>query len=141
MRDVMAAPAPRILVVDDDSDTRTSLRVALEGLGCTVVDRSSGRKALNYLTSDEPMPEVIVLDLGMPDMNGWELIFILARYVRFAGIPVILVSGMVNEIHHLHDQVTAYFPKPIDTERFLGTVAHEIRRVQEKRALAPADRF
>ena len=32
------------------------------------------------------MPEVIVLDLGMPDMNGWELIFILARYVRFAGI-------------------------------------------------------
>jgi len=137
----MAAAAPRILVVDDDADTRTSLRTVLERHGCAVIERSSGRKALNYLTSDEAMPEVIVLDLGMPDMNGWELIFILARYVRFAGIPVILVSGMVSEIHHLHDQVAAYFPKPIDTEHFVTTITREIRRAQEKRALAPEDRF
>jgi CheY-like chemotaxis protein len=65
----------------------------LEDLGQEVVEASDGREALDFLTSNPTVHvQLILLDLEMPRMTGWELLTHLKRYVRFASIPVLVIS-------------------------------------------------
>ena len=66
------APCGGILVVDDDPDIRDSLREVLEDEGYDVASVGNGREALDYLKQASPRPWVILLDLMMPVMDGWQ---------------------------------------------------------------------
>lgn len=116
----MAAPTvPLILVVDDDADARKSVREQLESRAFNVVEARNGRDALHYLTGNAPQPELILLDLAMPEMTGWELIALLRTYSKLARIPVIVTTGMASVQEVLGRGISAYLKKPVrDTELF-----------------------
>lgn len=83
----------RVLVVDDYADARANLRDLVEGLGIPVVEAADGQEAFNLLIEQRtPDIRLILLDLDMPRMTGWELLKLLKSYFRFATIPVVVVS-------------------------------------------------
>src|SRR5437899_7008979 len=80
------------LVVDDDSETRSLVRLILETEGYAVVEAAPGEEALG-LIGPNPVPDVIVTDLAMPILNGVALIERLESEPRTATIPIVVVSG------------------------------------------------
>jgi two-component system, response regulator, stage 0 sporulation protein F len=113
-----------ILVVDDHPDSRELLREWLSGHGYPVLEAGDGKQALDMLLSnahDEPV--IIVLDLDMPVMSGWEFLSITATHRRLARIPVVLTSGSANAPEaRRHRAVVGHIPKPVDLTKLLATV-------------------
>jgi CheY-like chemotaxis protein len=90
-----AAVTPcRVLVVDDEALVRTQLRRSLELRGYTVTEAPDGRGALAVLLGAGVQPDVVVLDVTMPDIDGAEVL----RRVRAAGsrVPVVISSGYLD---------------------------------------------
>ncbi len=83
---------PVVLVIDDDADIRDALRDVLEVEGFAVVEAADGQQALNYLYG-HAKPAVILLDLFMPVMNGWEFARHLRSHSQLCQIPVIAVTA------------------------------------------------
>jgi signal transduction histidine kinase len=87
-----AAPLPlRILVIDDELQVRSTLAEMLEEQGHSVTQAPGGRAGLSYLESNPELVDVVISDLGMPDMTGWDV----ARAIqsRWPRLPVGLITG------------------------------------------------
>jgi CheY-like chemotaxis protein len=82
-----------VLVVDDDADIRDSLREVLEDEGYSVVCLSNGREALDYLKKTAPHPCVILLDLMMPVMDGWQFRREQKQDPAIADIPLVVITA------------------------------------------------
>lgn len=85
-----------VLVVEDDNDLRESLSQALRDQGFGVITASNGQQALELLQNGA-RPAVILLDLMMPILNGWELRDALRDDARFAHIPQLVISAYMDE--------------------------------------------
>jgi CheY-like chemotaxis protein len=109
-----------VLVVEDNDDVREMMSLALRLAGIRVMGASNGREAL-HLLRQQPLPCVIILDLMMPVMNGWQLRAALAEDARLAGIPVIVVSAMPDDLRQ-RPGVIEYLPKPVDIDRLLNAI-------------------
>ena len=107
-----------ILVVEDNDDVREMMTVALELEGHTVHTAANGRQALAQLENGLH-PSVILLDLMMPVMNGWEFRSALKRDSRFRDIPVVVVSAVGGD---LVGQTGIFLEKPIDVDTLLDVV-------------------
>lgn len=83
---------PVILLVDDDADLRQCLVDVLEDAGYQVKTASSGREALRLLDGAD-LPRLILLDLMMPDLNGWQFYEQKQKVERLADIPVLVVTA------------------------------------------------
>ena len=81
-----------ILIVDDDADVRESLAEVLGEEGYRVAGVRNGREALEYLRS-ETLPSLILLDMMMPEMDGWRFRLELQKVPELASIPVVILSG------------------------------------------------
>ena len=92
---VAAAPAEQgpILIVDDEPDMRLLLTDLLRAEGYDVVTVADGAKAFDYLRSATTLPSLILLDLVMPNLDGWQFIEERTHDPHLAGIPVVLISG------------------------------------------------
>jgi len=114
---------PDILLVDDDIDLRQCLVDVLEDSGYQVRTASSGLEALRLLNA-EALPRLILLDLMMPDLNGWQFYEQKQKIERLAGIPVLVVTAS--------RVVGATFPgsevllKPFSVETVVQKVQHLI---------------
>lgn len=106
-----------ILVVDDDPDTRTLLRLILETEGYSVVEAGHGEEALGMIGPH--VPDVVVTDLAMPVLNGVALIERLRSEPRTATIPIVVVSAS-DEADALQStgRVKAVVRKPFDATAF-----------------------
>ena len=80
-----------LLVVDDDEDIREATRALMERNGWDVVAVGSGAEALAYLAYE--VPDLVLLDLHMDDMNGWEVITMVRSEPRLANVEVVVVTG------------------------------------------------
>ena len=111
-----------VLVVDDDMGIRGVLTQLLQDEGHRVASAANGQEALERLAAQRP-PGVILLDLMMPVMNGWEVMNRRRDDERIASIPVIVISadGQVREKANAIGAV-GYLTKPIDLDRLLDTV-------------------
>jgi len=118
-RDPMATPtrppAKRVLVVDDDADNRDFLVELLTSEGYEVAAASDGIKALEEARAMRP--DVILLDLIMPVMNGWEFRDVQLRDPGLASVPVVIVSAFEDTL-----DVHAALRKPYLIEDVLDTV-------------------
>lgn len=83
-----------ILVVEDDKALRGALSEALEDEGYSVRKASNGREALQDLTAEGPSPQLILLDLVMPQMNGWQFLLERKRDLRLSRIPVLVMTSL-----------------------------------------------
>ena len=87
----MSVPRGRVLIVDDDDIVRATTQQALTRRGFDVVAVSSGAEALGYLARDTPA--LMLLDLNMDDMSGWEVLSHVQREPRLRDMKTIVVSG------------------------------------------------
>lgn len=108
-----------VLVVDDEPDVRAFLSRVLERNGYRVVTAKDGRQALE-VAEQEP-PDLIVLDLQMPEQTGTDFYRRLLKQDALRGIPVIVVSGLAGR-HLAVSKPFAVFDKPIDPDEFVATV-------------------
>jgi two-component system cell cycle response regulator DivK len=86
---------PRVLIVEDCRELRTMYRMNLENSGFDVVEAANGVEALMQVR--DATPDIILMDLSMPLMDGWEATRYLKAATRTAGIPVVALSGETRE--------------------------------------------
>jgi CheY-like chemotaxis protein len=101
-----------ILLVEDDRDSREALAFVLEDAGHAVSAAGNGREALDLLESDVK-PDLILLDLMMPVMNGWEFLGERSRRPVLAAIPVVILTA-ADPDEKLGDLDVTYLRKPVD---------------------------
>lgn len=112
-----------ILIVDDQHDFRVMLATFLEDAGCTVVGAANGQEALNYLYSCAELPGLILLDVAMPLMTGWDFLSVQQGNALLASIPIVMLSARGDSRHDRLDcQPAAYLQKPIDLGRLLAII-------------------
>jgi CheY-like chemotaxis protein len=108
-----------VLVIEDDPDIRDAVQAILECEGYDVTTADNGARALSQLR-ESPPPCLIVLDLMMPVMTGWEFCVEKNKDPSLAEIPVVVVSAITTEDPRFIDTCAVdYVPKPIDFERLL----------------------
>jgi len=131
-----------LLVVEDDPDIREALDGLLSTEGFRVAGCSNGREALNWLRTS-PKPDLILLDLMMPVMDGWQFRVAQKKDPELAAIPVLALSADTTAKAVAID-AEAYLKKPVDYDTLIDTidrllVANEHRELQAR--LAQTDRL
>lgn len=130
----MPASPAKILVVDDEPQIRTLLRATLSRAGYAVVEAANGREALNAKGIDKP--DLVLLDLGLPDRDGLELVTLLRREPRSALIVISARDQTEQKVAALDLGADDYVTKPFDTEELLARVRASLRN----RLASEADR-
>jgi CheY-like chemotaxis protein len=83
----------KLLIVEDDPETRCGLLLCLAGEGYQADAVANGQEALDYLHAATELPRLILLDLKMPVMDGWHFLRARAGDAALVGIPVLVVTG------------------------------------------------
>jgi two-component system response regulator CpxR len=110
----------RILVVEDHNDSREMLEEFLTEEGFTVESAVNGLQALERLLLP-PRPDLVLLDLMMPVMTGWDLMARVVNEPALWGLPVIVVSG-AGSTRPIPRGVLASIPKPLDLHLLMDTI-------------------
>ena len=91
----MSEPSTRILIVDDEADLRTVLRFGLEAEGFHVIEAGDGKEGLR--AARETQPDLMVLDLMLPKMDGYKVCRALKFDERFRALPIVILSARSGE--------------------------------------------
>jgi len=110
-----------ILVIDDDDDIREVLATLLDEAGFRVVTAANGREALEHLRED-PQPDVILLDLMMPEMDGYQFRAEQQRDPALRAIPTLIVTAgtVTSRVEALGAE--AILRKPVSLRRLVDTI-------------------
>ncbi|MEH1837748.1 MAG: PAS domain S-box protein [Nostoc sp.] len=109
-----------ILVVDDDANIRELLRQQLENEGYNVREGKDGMDAIHQIKIARP--DLILLDVMMPQINGFDVAAVLKNDPQTADIPIIILSIIENKERGYHIGIDRYLTKPIDTEKLLNEI-------------------
>jgi two-component system, chemotaxis family, chemotaxis protein CheY len=121
-RSVQRASSPDILVVDDDATLREGLIMFFRLEGRSAMGASNGAEAL-FLLGKEVWPGVILLDLNMPTMNGWDFVSALGRMPELPRIPIAIMSGVASDSDAPPCETDAgFFRKPVNFDALLAAV-------------------
>ncbi|WP_414530019.1 response regulator transcription factor [Nodularia chucula] len=118
-----------ILVVDDDLGTRLSISDYLELSGYTVVTANNGQEALAMV--DHYHPDLIVTDIVMPQMNGYELVRRVRQQTAFRLLPVILLTARTKTQERIlgyQSGCDLYLPKPFELEELAAAIRNLLER-------------
>ena len=120
----------RVLVVDDETSIRRYLRAALTAQGFTVYEAANGQEALNAVIANRP--DIIILDLGLPDIDGIEV----TRHLReWSQTPIIILSvreAEQDKIAALDAGADDYLTKPFSTGELMARMRVALRRLASK---------
>ncbi len=117
------ATKPKVIIVDDDRDTREMLTLALELEGFGVSQAANGLRLISAMHVDRP--DVILLDVMMSWIDGFELCRAIKKNQTFADIPVIFISArksLEDEKAGLDAGAVDYFAKPLDVDRLIARI-------------------
>lgn len=118
-----SSKSAKIVIVDDDRALRDRLQTVLEGDGYDVSQAPSGLRLLSLLEVDRP--DLILLDVAMSWINGFELCRAMKANRSYQNIPVVFISGRsdASDIEKgMSCGAADYFVKPLDTERLLSRI-------------------
>lgn len=130
--------AAKILIVDDEQDIIRLLSFALQAEGYQVITALNGLDALKYVQQERP--DIVVLDVMMPGMDGIEVCAELRSKPETAGLPIIMLSALgqvADRVRGLRAGADDYVPKPVNLEELSARIAAILNRVQRSPA-APA---
>jgi two-component system KDP operon response regulator KdpE len=125
---------PRVLIVDDEVHIRRLLRGTLERAGYRPLEAATARETMDAVAAS--LPDAVLLDLGLPDRDGLELVPLLRR----AGPAVIVVSareGTEDKVAALDLGADDYVTKPFDTDELLARLRAALRHKLDERGAAP----
>ena len=128
--------ASLVLVVEDDPDFREMVCVTLAEAGYLVAEAADGAEALQYLVAaGTPEPNVIVLDVQMPNMSGPQLMKVMKSYHRLQRIPVIVTSALARSADVGTD--TTWLPKPFEAARLIDLVREMCAATKRRAGIMP----
>ncbi|MBQ1266733.1 MAG: response regulator [Proteobacteria bacterium] len=114
---------PVILIADDDPDLRSLVRLHVELLDCEVLEANDGAVALETILVEQP--DLVILDVMMPELTGWEIL----RYIRskeaIADMKVLMLTGIGETLNELSSPIYGaddYLDKPFKGEVLLDKV-------------------
>ncbi len=129
---VMMRNGNPLLIIEDNETDIMCLKKAFEksGIGKTIITASNGEEALAYLKGDMPeqdlrIPNLILLDLNMPIMNGFEFLEAVKSDARLKAIPVVVLTSSTSSMDmndSYNNSVAGYIEKPMDPEAYLDIV-------------------
>lgn len=125
----------QVLVVDDEPDVRSLVRLLLERAGYDVSEAIDGRAALRHIFSD--VPDLVLLDVTMPDIDGWQT---LQRIRDVTDVPVIMLTAASTELEKvrgLKSGADDYVTKPFGRQELLARIDAILRRSADAGAEAP----
>lgn len=118
------AAKPSVLVIDDSKMVREILKTTLEGAGYEVSEAQNGQVAID-LASQFSGVDLVICDVAMPKMNGFDFLRTCRQYPAYATVPVIMLSNCDGEVHQqlaFRLGATAYFTKPYNEQNLLFTL-------------------
>ena len=127
-----------VLLVEDDPALRRALRTTLRNREFEVLEAASGATAL--VVAADGRPDVVILDLGLPDLDGLD---VLRRLRAFSDVPVIVLTArdeQADKVRALDAGADDYVTKPFDTEELLARIRAALRRVPHAVAVSPVVR-
>ena len=133
--------APTVLVVDDAAALRRTLALTLERSGCQVLQARDGREAIDQL-QHSPSVKLVICDIEMPNMNGFEFLSYRRQEPDISKIPVAMLTSRSNDKHRwlaMHLGATAYFTKPYLEQEFVAAIKEIIGKstAESQPALQP----
>ena len=126
----------RVLVVDDDKEIVRIIRAYLQQAGYVVLTAYDGETALHVIRSDRP--DLVVLDLMLPDRDGWSITRVVRGDESLAKTPIIMLTARVessDRVLGLNLGADDYVPKPFDPHEVVARVRAVLRRAQDGPAL------
>lgn len=130
-------PPPTILVVEDDAIIGRMLTETLEAEGFSVVVMPSGESGLEYAMRE--VPHLLILDIMLPGIDGFEVVKQLRNHAKTAHIPVVIVSGRhdtADKVRAFDFAVDDYLTKPFNSFELIARIRTQLRHVRES-LLAP----
>jgi DNA-binding response OmpR family regulator len=121
----------KIVVIDDEPEIVELIQQVLESDGFTVLSASAGKAGLELVARE--VPDLVLLDVGLPDLSGFDICRELRRDPRLSGIPIIIISGRRGEsnvVLGLGLGADDYVVKPFSSAELLARVRAVIRRAQ-----------
>jgi two-component system, OmpR family, KDP operon response regulator KdpE len=134
---VTAAPL-KVLVIDDEPPIRKLLRMGLSTQGYDILDAPSGKTALEML---KHKPDLVILDLGLPDMQGLDLLSMIRE--RLEGVPIVVLSSRGDEagkVDALDRGADDYVTKPFGMDELLARMRAALRHQLQAHGERPAFR-
>lgn len=113
----------KILVIDDEPGIVEIVQVNLEGDGFDVISASNGREGLEKIKAEQP--ELVVLDVMMPEMDGWDVLRNVEQDPDIAGMPVIMLTAKAADedyIHGLEEGAVEYITKPFLPQELVNRI-------------------
>ena len=117
----------KILVVEDSSTIRKVISITLSQKGYEIIEAGDGLEALSRLNEDKP--DLILLDIVLPKMDGYQLLSIIKENLMFKNIPVIMLTskdGIINKVKGKVAGSSAYLTKPFDPAQLIDTIEKHI---------------
>lgn len=118
-----------ILYVEDNNDNRTLVRRVLNAEGYEVIEAANAAEALSILDSDPP--DLILMDINMPDMDGYALTTMIKQKPGFENVPIIAITANVmrgDKERSIEAGCDGYIQKPIDIDLLANQVERFVRR-------------
>jgi DNA-binding response OmpR family regulator len=121
-------PTHRVLLVEDDTDTLHLLRLVLQTLPVELAHVGTGAEAVAAL--EESQPDLVFLDLSLPDMRGWDVLDRLKDHPHADGLRVIVLTAHAEPVHRLIgtlQPILAYLTKPVQADQLRNHVRAALR--------------
>ena len=116
--------AKRLLIIDDSDDLQILLRRVFESKGYEVISALNGKEALDIIFSSHVLPDLILLDLSLPDMPGTEFAKIKEQNLKIKNIPLVLMTASAMDTAEIKNlNIKAYLAKPLDLNDLLLTIS------------------
>ncbi len=133
----MSQPGPRILIVDDEPQIRTFLRISLNSYGYDVIEAVRGQDGIEKCATGSPA--LVVLDLGLPDMDGLDVI---ARIREWSKVPIVVLSvraGEAEKVAALDRGANDYVTKPFGIAELLARIRAALRTQADQVGAPPSE--
>ncbi len=126
-----------ILIVDDEESIRSLLQQELSEVGYLIQEAANGKEALESVRKHKP--DLIILDIMMPEMNGFDVAAVLKNDPQTMDIPIIVLSIVQDKVRGFRIGVDRYLTKPIDTARLFTEVGTLLEQGKSKKKVMVVD--